>query len=44
MWFYGMNDFGSTMKGIGTDTDSGIKFKSSLVSRVGVGLWVWSKS
>ena len=36
MWFCGMDDLGSTMKGMGTDTDSGIKLKSSLGSRVGV--------
>ena len=36
MWFCGMDDLGSTMNGIGTDTDSGIKLKSSLGSRVGV--------
>ena len=35
--FYGMDDLGSTMKGIGTDTDSEIKLKSSLASRVEVG-------
>ena len=35
-----MVDLGSTMKGIGTDTDSRIKLKSSLGSRVGVGSWV----
>ena len=30
MWFCGMNDLSSTIKGMGTDTDSGIKLKSSL--------------
>ena len=41
IWFCGMDDLGWTMKGIGIDTDSGIKLKSSLGSRVGVGSWVW---
>ena len=36
----GMDDLSSTMKGMGTDTDSGIKLKSSLDLRVGVGSWV----
>ena len=32
-----MDDLGSTIKGMGTDADSGIKLKLSLGSRVGVG-------
>ena len=44
MWFCGMDDLGSTMKEIGTDTDSGIKLKSNLGSTIRVGLRVWSKS
>ena len=44
MWFYGMDDLSSTMKGIITDTDSRIKLKSRLDSRVRVGSRVRSKS
>ena len=38
-----MDDLGSTMKGIGTETNLGIKLKLNLGSRVGGGSWVWSK-
>ena len=44
MWFCGMDDLSSTMKGIEIDIDSEIKLKSSLGSRVTVGSWVSSKS
>ena len=44
MWFDELDDLGSEMKGTGTNTDSGIIFKSSLSSKVNFSSRVESKS